>query len=71
LKCLDRCMEKLPPGDREVVTRYHNDHGHDKIQTRKLLADGLGGMNALRIRMCRIRKDLRVCVVNCIKQSAN
>jgi hypothetical protein len=71
LKCLDRCMEKLAPADRDVVSRYHNDLGRNKIQTRKLLADGLGGANALRIRMCRIRKDLRVCIVDCMRQSAN
>ena len=71
LKCLDRCMTKLTPGDRDVLTRYHTDQGRNKIRARKLLADGLGGVNALRIRMCRIRKDLRVCIVDCIRQSAN
>ncbi len=64
-------MEQLTPGDRDVVTRYHQGEGRDKIETRKLLADGVGGVNALRIRMCRIRKDLRICVVDCIKRSAN
>ncbi len=71
LKCLERCMEQLTPGDRDVVTRYHQVQGRDKIETRRLLAVGLGGVNALRIRMCRIRKDLRVCVVDCINRSAN
>jgi len=71
LKCLEHCMEQLTPSDRDVVGRYHQGEGRDKIEARKLLADGVGGVNALRIRMCRIRKDLRVCVVDCIKRSAN
>jgi hypothetical protein len=28
-------------------------------------------VNKLRIRMCRIRKDLRTCVVDCVKRSAH
>jgi DNA-directed RNA polymerase specialized sigma24 family protein len=71
LKCLERCMDKLSPGDRDMVVRYHQEQGHDKIETRKRLADGLGGVNALRIRMCRIRRDLRVCVAACLDQWAN
>ena len=35
------------------------------------LADGAGGMNALRIRVCRIRKELRICVVECTKRLLN
>ena len=71
LRCLEHCMEQLAPSDRDVITRYHQFQGRDKIDARRLLADGSGGVNALRIRMCRIRKDLRICVVDCIKRSAN
>jgi hypothetical protein len=69
LQCLEHCVDRLSPKDREVITRYHQGKGRDKIETRRLLADGLGGMNALRIKMCRIRKDLRVCVVDCLQHS--
>ena len=71
LKCLDLCMDQLSPTDRDVITRYHQGQGRDKIETRRLLADGLGGVNALRIKMCRIRKELRTCVVQCTKRSVN
>jgi len=71
LKCLDLCMDQLSPTDRDVITRYHQGQGRDKIETRRLLADGLGGANALRIKMCRIRKELRTCVVQCTKRSVN
>jgi len=69
LQCLERCVSQLSPGDRDVITRYHWSKGRERIATRKTLADGLGGMNALRVKTCRIRKNLRLCVVNCIKRS--
>jgi len=71
LKCLEHCMEQLAPSDRDVIASYYQGEGRDKIETRKLLADGVGGVNALRIRMCRIRKNLRVCVAECLDRSAN
>jgi DNA-directed RNA polymerase specialized sigma24 family protein len=69
LQCLECCVNQLSPSDRDVVTRYHRSQGSEKIATRKMLADGFGGLNALRVKMCRIRKDLRLCVVDCLKRS--
>ena len=71
LQCLDRCLTQLSQGDREIIVQYHAGQGRDKIQARKALAAGVGGTNVLRIRMCRIRKELRICVVACIKRSLN
>ena len=71
LQCLDRCLDRLSPGDRDVVARYHGQHGRDKIQVRRALADGAGGINALRVRVHRIRKELRICVVECTKRLLN
>jgi DNA-directed RNA polymerase specialized sigma24 family protein len=71
LRCLDGCLDQLSPNDRDIVTRYYQGQGRDKIEARSRLADGLGGMNALRIRMCRIRKHLRVCVAECIDRWAD
>jgi hypothetical protein len=71
LQCLDRCLDRLSPADRDVVTRYHGQHGREKIQARRVLADGAGGMNALRIRVHRIRKELRICVIDCTKKLLN
>ena len=70
LQCLESCVNQLSPGDRDVITRYHRSNGSEKIATRKLLAAGFGGVNALRVKVCRIRKELRLCVVDCLKRSA-
>jgi DNA-directed RNA polymerase specialized sigma24 family protein len=69
LQCLDRCVDQLSASDRDVITRYHHGEGREKIESRRVLADSIGGMNALRIRVCRIRKDLRICVTTCVKRS--
>ena len=71
LRCLEQCMDQLLPSDREIVTQYHQGQARDKIEVRRKLADGIGGLNALRIRMCRIRKELRVCVSVCVARAAN
>jgi DNA-directed RNA polymerase specialized sigma24 family protein len=71
LKCLEHCIDKLSGSDRDVLVPYHQGQGHDKIEMRKQLAERLGGINALRIRMCRIRRNLRLCVAACLDQSAN
>jgi DNA-directed RNA polymerase specialized sigma24 family protein len=71
LKCLERCVNRLSSNDRDTITKYYQGQGHDKIETRKLLAEEHGGANALRIRMCRIRKELRACVIECTQHLIN
>jgi RNA polymerase sigma factor (sigma-70 family) len=70
LRCLEHCVSQLPPEERDVVTRYHASHGRGQIEARKALASGKGSVNALRVRMCRIRKHLRLCVTDCLERSA-
>ena len=71
MKCLERCLSQLSPGDRDIVTRYYEGQASAKIEIRRLLGAEHGGQNALRIRTCRIRRDLGTCVVECIKRSVN
>lgn len=68
-ECLDRCMEKLPEQNRQLVIRYYQNEKKVKIDNRKTLADELGvAVNALRIRAHRIRLLLRKCVKTCVEQ---
>ena len=71
LKCLEDCMERLSSTDRHLITQYHQGERRGKIDTRRTLADGVGGANTLRIKMCRIRKDLRLCVADCMSRLSN
>ena len=70
LKCLDRCLQMLPPETLSLITAYH-DKGFNKTN-RKQLAEALKvPINALRIRAYRIRLSLEGCVTSCLKpQSA-
>jgi DNA-directed RNA polymerase specialized sigma24 family protein len=56
---LQRCLAELPPEDRQLIEAYYQHDKHEKIEHRKRLAEELGmGMNALRIRACRIRTNI-------------
>jgi DNA-directed RNA polymerase specialized sigma24 family protein len=68
-RCLDLCLERLPPEHRDLVERYYQQEKQAKINHRKLLATELGiALNALRIRAHRIRLGLRQCVRDCLEQ---
>lgn len=71
LDCLETCMSRISASSRELISRYHQQEGSDKIEARQTLARELGlEMNALRIQACRIRKTLRDCVSDCVKSKA-
>ena len=62
LVSLDRCLGQLPEGARALLLRYHAT-GAERIAGRKRLADELGiALNALRIRMHRLRVTLEACL---------
>ena len=70
LKCLEGCMEELSPRSRDLITRYHQNQGRQKIECRRELAKEHGGENTLRIKAFRIRKSLHDCVNACVAGSA-
>jgi DNA-directed RNA polymerase specialized sigma24 family protein len=66
--CLRQCLEQLGPSDRKLVIEYHAKEGQPKIDLRKEMAQHLGiDLNALRVRMYRIRNTLGKCIDRCIK----
>ena len=66
LDCLDRCLERLPPAQRELIVDYYRDVRRQKIERRRALAERMGiTMNALGIRALRIRDTLTACVKGC------
>jgi DNA-directed RNA polymerase specialized sigma24 family protein len=65
--CLDRCISKLPAETRELVIEYYREDGQAKIDLRRSLAERMGvGLNALRIRMYRLRVEIQTCVQLCL-----
>jgi DNA-directed RNA polymerase specialized sigma24 family protein len=68
LECLDRCLNKLKPDQRDLAIEYYRDAKRERIDRRRALADRLRiTMNALGVRACRIRNALETCVDACCK----
>lgn len=69
-ECLERCLGKLSPEDRELILDYYRGERRAKIERRSGLAARLGlTLNALSIRACRIRSKLEICVSACARQT--
>ena len=68
-ECLERCMEELPPENREIILRYYLGEKRAKINSRKELSQDLNLQpGALRVRAHRIRGTLEECIRRCMKQ---
>ena len=62
LERLASCLDALPPESRRLVAAYHLQE-NGQIAARKAIAAGLGlPLNALRIRVFRLRQALERCV---------
>lgn len=71
-ECLEQCMENLPKRSRELFLQYNQEEKGAKIKQRKRLALELNiPLNALRIRVCRIRMELQACVLQCLQNKAS
>lgn len=69
--CLEWCMKKVLAADeRSLVLQYYQGQGREKIEHRQELCEQYGlGLNALRIRMHRLLKRLRPCVLDCVARA--
>ena len=68
LQCLDGCLDKLPAETQRLIVEYYQLSKQAKIDHRKGLADDLGiPLNALRIRVHRVRAQLEECVIRCME----
>ena len=56
---LERRLNELNPRDRRLIIAYYQGEGRERIRKRKALASETGGVNALRIQLCRVRARLR------------
>jgi len=69
-RCLERCIERLSEEDRALLLKDYGAKGRTQADRRKALAEELGiTLNALRIRVYRIRAALKECIEKCIQGS--
>jgi DNA-directed RNA polymerase specialized sigma24 family protein len=71
LDCVDGCVAKLPPDTRTLLFDYHQGRGGERVAARQALARTMRlPLNALRIRVHRLRQALAACVTACESNSA-
>jgi DNA-directed RNA polymerase specialized sigma24 family protein len=64
LQQLDDALNAIPGTDRELILTYYTDTGRNKIRQRRALAKQFGiGPNALRLRVFRIRRDIKSSIL--------
>lgn len=69
LACMRECLAKLPEGQRDLLASYHAGGQRARIEARETTARELGiPLNALRIRVHRLREKLRECLERCLKR---
>lgn len=69
LDCFQECLGQISPDSRGLLLRYYQHTGRAKIDDRLVLARQLGvEVNALRIRIHRIKGELQRCTEKCMKR---
>lgn len=72
LECLDQCLEKLSREKRWLVIEYYLFDGSAKIEHRRKLANQLDiDIRTLRLRVHRVREQLKPCIEDCLIQIAS
>mgnify|MGYP000893565519 CR=1 FL=1 len=67
LNCLEKCLLKLPPQDRDLMLAYYQGTGSAKIENRQDLATQFGiSLKTLRNKTSKLRSELATCVRNCL-----
>jgi DNA-directed RNA polymerase specialized sigma24 family protein len=66
-ECLERCIDKLSPANRDLILEYYGQGQANEEQRSKLATRTALERNALWVRAHRIREKLRGCVIECLK----
>jgi DNA-directed RNA polymerase specialized sigma24 family protein len=66
--CLDLCLARLQPQQRELILQFHHGEKNVRIKNRQKLAAAHGiNTKALSLRAFRLHKALRPCLEECLK----
>lgn len=70
-ECLQQCLQKFGADKRELIVAYYAKEKQAKIDFRNELAEKSGiSIEALRVRVFRIRESLALCIERCLKRKA-
>ena len=66
-ECLDKCLEKLSPDNRELLLEYFSEARLAKIELHRRLSESLKTtQTALRMKVMRTKQKLKICVQECM-----
>lgn len=69
-QCLEKCLQDLTADDRNLILNYYQNDKSAKINYRKQIAEKLGiTIDNLRIKVFRLRNELKKCVLRCAKSA--
>lgn len=67
--CLESCLGRLDPEQRDLILRYYSADGRARIEQRDALAKAHGiPLGALRNRALRLREKLEECITACLSR---
>ena len=71
LVCLEKCLHRLSPQDREMIVEYYQGTGGEKIESRLALAERFGiSLKTLRNKTTLLRNRISDCVRDCLEANA-
>lgn len=66
-ECLDKCLQKLPAENRDLLIDYFSEAKQAKIQVHRRISESLDmTQTALRMRIMRTKQKLKICVQECM-----
>jgi DNA-directed RNA polymerase specialized sigma24 family protein len=66
-ECLDKCLEELPPENRNLLLDYFSEAKRTKIELHQRISESLKTtQTALRMRVMRSKQKLKMCVQECM-----
>ena len=66
-ECLDKCLEKLSPENRDLLLDYFSEAKLRKIELHRRISESLKmTQTALRMRVMRSKEKLKICVQECM-----
>lgn len=69
-ECLEQCLNRLPPEDREMLLRYYAQERETKAGQHIAMAQELNiTINTLRLRVLRMKQKLQPCIERCLERT--
>ncbi len=67
--CLEKCLAKHPPQERQLLLKYYSFGKNEKAEMRKKMADDEGiNLEYLHTKISRLRKTVGICLRKCLNE---